>query len=155
MGLEPLVLAVLTTALIALVWRISKEDVARFVIPNSLVAIIAALGIVACLLTAPDTLVVRLVWAVVLFDAGVGFSLLAERIIGRPALGMGDVKLFAAATLWLGPAMMGVFLMLAAGSALIVALLRGQTQGRLAFGPYLSLALLGLWCVKMWQWGRG
>lgn len=155
MGFDLLILAFLTASLCALLWQIGKEDVARLVIPNKLVAAIAGLGMIACLVSAPDALALRAIWTIVLFALGLVFSLLAAQVMGRPALGMGDVKLFAASTFWIGPAMMGLMLAAAAGSALIVAVLRGQTDGRLAFGPYLSAALLGLWCLKLLQGASG
>jgi leader peptidase (prepilin peptidase)/N-methyltransferase len=59
---------------------------------------------------------------------------------------MGDAKLFAAAGAWLGaPALPGV-LLLAAASALVIALLGRGFAGKidryepLPFGPYLALA---------------
>lgn len=66
---------------------------------------------------------------------------------GRPGLGQGDVKLFAALALWLG---------LAAPWALAIASLLGliaawrlrPADGRIAFGPAIAAAAWGLCVVR-------
>jgi len=84
--------------------------------------------------------------------AGLGFIGLSAVAFGyrilarREGLGMGDAKLFAVTGAWLGTLALPGTLMVAAGSALLVELVRRGRQGRLqrfehlAFGPYLAFA---------------
>jgi leader peptidase (prepilin peptidase)/N-methyltransferase len=82
-------------------------------------------------------------------------SALAERLIGKPALGLGDAKLAALMGAWLGPTGLGVAVALAVlGGALFGTL--GRLSGRLGrqqpfpFGPFL---IVGTWLV--WLLGHG
>lgn len=87
-----------------------------------------------------------------------GFGLLAmeslsavgSRLLGQPALGLGDAKLAAMVGAWLGPLGLGVTMGLAVVSGAIVGLL-ARFSGRLApgqpmpFGPFLVLGALTCW----------
>jgi leader peptidase (prepilin peptidase)/N-methyltransferase len=82
-------------------------------------------------------------------------SALGERLIGKPALGLGDAKLAALMGAWLGPTGLGVAVALAVlGGALFGTL--GRLSGRLGrqqpfpFGPFL---IVGTWLV--WLLGHG
>lgn len=77
-------------------------------------------------------------------------SNLGERLIGRPALGLGDAKLAALMGAWLGPAGLGVAVALAVvGGALFGGI--GRLSGRLGrhqpfpFGPFLIAGTLAVW----------
>lgn len=89
-------------------------------------------------------------------------SWLGARIMKQEAMGMGDVKLLAAAGLITGfPGIIIVFVLsfvIASLPALVLLIMRRikpETDGSLAFGPYISLAvilvllfeqeILGLW----------
>lgn len=67
-------------------------------------------------------------------------SLLFDRITGKESLGGGDIKLFFAAGLYLGPAAGLLCVILACVLGLVFALLRRQQ--RIPFGPAISAALL-------------
>jgi prepilin signal peptidase PulO-like enzyme (type II secretory pathway) len=126
-------------------WRVRR-------IPNELVlALLAWTGVQALWLGLPD-------WRAALLGlltAGGLFFLLA--LIGRGALGMGDVKLEAAAGALLGypAALAGVFAGILAGGIAAAFLLLTHRAGRkdaFAYGPYLALGawlvytrVLGLW----------
>ena len=78
---------------------------------------------------------------------------MAERLLGQPTLGLGDAKLAALGSTWLGAAGIAVAMSLATLSGAVVGSL-GRVSGRLqprqafAFGPFIAL---GIWLV--WLWG--
>ncbi len=92
-----------------------------------------------------------------------GLSALAERLMGKPALGLGDAKLTALLGAWLGLTGMGLAVALAVFSGAVVGLL-GRLSGRLRpaqpfpFGPFLALGGLAVWLAgEGWwlqQWSR-
>ncbi|MCX5968234.1 MAG: prepilin peptidase [Cyanobacteria bacterium] len=84
-------------------------------------------------------------------------SALAEKLMGRPALGLGDAKLAALMGAWLGP--MGLLLAVALAvfaGALIGAV--GRLSGRLqrhqpfAFGPFLAVGAASVWVLGERFW---
>jgi len=82
---------------------------------------------------------------------------LAQRIAGRPALGLGDAKLAALMGAWLGPLGLGVAVALAVfAGALIGGFAR--LSGRLGpgqpfpFGPFLAAATLAVWIGGTGPW---
>jgi leader peptidase (prepilin peptidase)/N-methyltransferase len=86
-------------------------------------------------------------------------SALAERVFGRPALGLGDAKLAALMGAWLGPGGLGVAVALAVfGGALVGGLAR--ILGRLGpnqpfpFGPFLAGGTVLVWLVGPLPWLR-
>jgi leader peptidase (prepilin peptidase)/N-methyltransferase len=86
-----------------------------------------------------------------------GFAALAliasvyRRVRGREGLGLGDAKLLAAAGAWLGWHGLPSVVLIAAVSALAVALAAASGGGklawtsRIAFGPHLALAFWLVW----------
>ena len=84
---------------------------------------------------------------------GVRFAV--SRWRGREALGLGDVKLMAAAGLWLGPGFLSPFLLLSGLLGLGFALLSrrgGDGSGEIPFGPALAGALLILVLLGQSGW---
>jgi len=86
-------------------------------------------------------------------------SLLAERALGQPALGLGDAKLAALMGAWLGPAGLGVAVALAVfGGALVggAARLAGRLKRHepFAFGPFLAAGTLAVWLLGTAPWLR-
>ena len=87
-----------------------------------------------------------------------GLSGMAERLMGQPALGLGDAKLAALGGAWLGAAGIAAAMALATLSGALVGSL-GRVSGRLqprqafAFGPFIAL---GIWLVWLrgadWWW---
>ena len=98
-----------------------------------------------------------------LLAAGVGLlgseavSALGERLLGQPALGLGDAKLTALLGAWLGLGGLGLAVLLAviAGAAAGTA---GRLSGRLgprdpfAFGPFLALGGACVWLLGNRVW---
>jgi leader peptidase (prepilin peptidase)/N-methyltransferase len=90
----------------------------------------------------------------------VGFeavSLLAERLMGRPALGLGDAKLAALLGAWLGLSGLGLAVSLAVLSGAVLGLV-GRLSGRLGpgqpfpFGPFLAIGGAAVWLLGNRFW---
>lgn len=86
-----------------------------------------------------------------------GLSALAEKLMGRPALGLGDARLAALIGAWLGPLGLAVTVALAVfGGALVGGIAR--ISGRLGpnqpfpFGPFLAAAALVVWIGGATPW---
>jgi leader peptidase (prepilin peptidase)/N-methyltransferase len=84
----------------------------------------------------------------------VGFALIAwlyRRLRGREGLGLGDAKLLGAGGAWLGWQALPSVVALGAAIALALALAGAAAGGklsattRIAFGPYLALAIWVVW----------
>ena len=87
-----------------------------------------------------------------------GISALAERLLGQPALGLGDAKLAALGAAWLGAAGITAAMALAVMAGAIVGSV-GRLSGRLqrrqpfAFGPFIALGIWLVWLLgPMWWW---
>ena len=86
-----------------------------------------------------------------------GVSALAQKAIGRPALGLGDAKLAALLGAWLGLTGLGLTVILAVFAGAVVGSI-GRLSGRLGkhqpfpFGPFLAAggALVWLWGNDLW-----
>jgi leader peptidase (prepilin peptidase)/N-methyltransferase len=93
-------------------------------------------------------------------------SALGERLIGKPALGLGDAKLAALMGAWLGPTGLGLAVVLAVFSGALVGTI-GRLSGRLgrhqpfAFGPFLIAGTLAVWIsgqafwLRLYSWATG
>lgn len=136
--LPALIVALLGTVLLFL----ALVDAQWRYLPDVGVALVALLALVPGRIDLVDTL-----------GGGVLFGLLALGVrylvgkrVGREALGLGDVKLMAAAGLWLGPFGLPPFLLLSGlvGIAQVICLraLGRETADGVAFGPALCLSLL-------------
>jgi len=123
--------------------------------------------VVAGALQGQDVLRSLLFWH--LLAAGVALlafesvSGLAQRVLGRPALGLGDAKLAALIGAWLGLAGMGVTVFLAVVAGAVVGVV-GRLSGRLGrqqpmpFGPFLAAGAVAVWTLGhplWWQWFSG
>jgi len=79
-------------------------------------------------------------------------SALAQKALGRPALGLGDAKLAALMGAWLGPIGLGLAVALAVLLGAVVGGI-GRLSGRLqphqpfAFGPFLALGTVAVWVM--------
>ena len=84
-------------------------------------------------------------------------SAAAQRLLGKPALGLGDAKLAALLGAWLGLTGLGLTVLLAVFSGALVGVI-GLASGRLQrgqpfpFGPFLAAAGLAVWCVGNAVW---
>lgn len=84
-------------------------------------------------------------------------SATAERLLGKPALGLGDAKLAALLGAWLGLTGLGLTVLLAVFGGGLFGLV-GLLSGRLKrgqpfpFGPFLAGAGLAVWCLGNGFW---
>ncbi len=84
-------------------------------------------------------------------------SAAAQRLLGKPALGLGDAKLAALLGAWLGLTGLGLTVLLAVFSGALVGVI-GLASGRLQrgqpfpFGPFLAAGGLAVWCVGNAVW---
>jgi leader peptidase (prepilin peptidase)/N-methyltransferase len=102
-----------------------------------------------------------LFWHLLAASAGLlGFeatSALAQRLLGKPALGLGDAKLAALLGAWLGLTGLGLATVLAVFGGALVGLI-GLASGRLQrgqpvpFGPFLACGGLAVWCAGNHLW---
>ena len=90
----------------------------------------------------------------------VGFeavSAIAQKLMGRPAMGLGDAKLAALLGAWLGLTGLGVTVLLAVFAGAIIGVL-GRLTGRLGrhqpmpFGPFLAAGGLAVWLCGSALW---
>jgi leader peptidase (prepilin peptidase)/N-methyltransferase len=130
---------VIVSALVAVIFI----DADHMIIPNSLVLVIFAAGIPLCFTPAPPSLAER---AIGFFAVSVPLLLLALLSGGR-AMGMGDIKLMAAAGFCLGwrSAIAAFLLGALLGSAVSVAAAaraKRKLGGRVPFGPYLAAGII-------------
>ena len=102
-----------------------------------------------------------LLWHLLAASAGLlGFeatSAMAQKLLGKPALGLGDAKLAAMLGAWLGLTGLGLTVILSMfGGALLGVI--GLWSGRLKrgqpfpFGPFLAGAGLAVWCAGNSFW---
>ena len=97
-----------------------------------------------------------LFWHLLAASAGLlGFeatSAAAQRLLGKPALGLGDAKLAALLGAWLGLTGLGLTVLLAVFTGAAVGVI-GLVSGRLQrgqpvpFGPFLAVGGLAVWCL--------
>jgi leader peptidase (prepilin peptidase)/N-methyltransferase len=141
------------TVLAAILAAIAVIDFRRLVIPDWLNAALAAAGLSYQAFGDPGAVASHL---------GAGFALLLGmwlvrdvhfRMTGRIGLGLGDVKMAAAAATWLNPLALPLFIFASAGSALVylggIRLLGNTKIARVPFGPFLSAGLFASWLAEI------
>lgn len=141
----------LTLVLYAALFALSIIDARTFRLPDwlTLPLIVAGLGM-AWVTDAP--LLIHAAGAVIGYGGLVGLELTYRRLRGRDGIGRGDAKLLAAGGAWCGVWALPLILLAASLSALlavlVMAVVRRQTPAaseRVAFGPYLALAIALVW----------
>ncbi|MFA4993861.1 MAG: A24 family peptidase [Bdellovibrionales bacterium] len=112
------------------------------VIPDELNIALGLCGFLFVLSRSEDIFLV-IISASVLLCLGLFFALVYSKWRGREMLGLGDVKFFAAAGLWLHPHTISAFLALAGALGLIFTLLwrRISDEKMFPFAPALCLSL--------------
>lgn len=148
MGLEPVLSIVFLCAFLLPCGYAVYVDLQERRIPNGCVALLALCGVAQLTLSwlMPSLAVLpwlpspmeRLFCAAAALAVGYGFELAWRRARGGAhGMGFGDIKLLAAVSLWLGPAILWV-VFLSCLLALAVELPRGRRA--FAFGPYIVAA---------------
>ncbi|TCM76252.1 A24 family peptidase [Rhizobium sp. BK068] len=161
----PLPRALLAAALAAMMASVTIEDWRNFRVRDSMNIALAAVGIAAFLLgidpLGPDS--VRTFLAVIIDAALTGGALLLVReayfkLRGREGLGLGDVKLAAAAGVWVGWQQFALIVFLATLAAFVyvaAATVRGPGQwpasARIPFGTFLAPAIWLVWYLAQWH----
>lgn len=140
--------------MLAVAWADSR----RFVVPDILSGSAFAVGIVHAFAASPDAGLEEALMALSRAAVAAGL-LLAVRIVyrlvrGREGLGLGDVKLAAAAGVWMSLPMLPVALEIAAATGLAAYLWRQRRRNRvlrstarIPFGAFFALAIWFTWAL--------
>lgn len=134
---------------------LATEDLKTQTLPNLLTLPMAAAGIGAAALgAAPATLQNALLGTAI---GGLFFlfiAILSLKVLRKPGMGVGDIKLLAAGGAWAGVTGLPMVLIVASFAALLYILVARVGRGvKIAFGPFLAL---GIWVAVMYQpqfWG--
>ena len=145
--------------LVTVLAAISAIDARYGIIPDSLVAALAAGGLFQTCLAGEAGLLERVLEAVAVLAAAALFRASYRWIRGFDGLGFGDVKFAAAAALWIGILGVPVLLLLAVLSAmtsLVIMRADGHDmhgQQAVSFGPHLAVGLWLTWIAGPLQFG--
>lgn len=136
----------------ALGWSLlamSAIDARHMILPDVLTLPLIPAGLAVAALTPGVDVTQHAIGAVVGAGALAAVAAAHKRLTGREGLGLGDVKLFAAAGAWVGWQGLPSVLLIGAGAGLAAALMTSR-RGRqpIPFGPFLAL---GLWIT--WLYG--
>jgi leader peptidase (prepilin peptidase)/N-methyltransferase len=127
-------------------------DFKKMILPDTLVLITAGIGMLSLTIRtfmgqiAFGDMIIHLI-------SGIGYGLFAlalgsllSAVLKKDALGMGDVKFFAAAGLWLGPLLLADFCFLSGVLGMIIGLIwKATTKSTIfPFGPALILSFFTL-----------
>lgn len=142
-------------------------DIDRLWLPESLcrwgvllgLAMTALLGFSQSLSVGRSLLLSHLLAAALGLLALEALSGLGAKLLGRPALGLGDAKLAALIGAWVGPHALLISLAIAVFAAALVGAV-GRLSGRLkahqpfAFGPFLAIGCVLVWILGNDVWLR-
>ena len=147
-------------ALVAVLLPLVPIDLDHMWLPEPLCRWGVLIGAVISICGGPGLLSDHLMAAVLALLLLEGFSFLAEKLIGQPALGLGDAKLAALGGAWLGMIGIAVAMGLAVVSGAVVGCL-GRLCGQLGprqpfpFGPFIALGLWMVWLTgPLWWWDQ-
>jgi leader peptidase (prepilin peptidase)/N-methyltransferase len=132
-------------------------DLRTYLLPDALTLPLILAGLLFAVLLGGENWVYAVLGAAIGWLGAAALAFLYEKFRRRTGLGGGDVKLFAAAGAWLGAAALPVVMLVAAGTALAVALVaRGAgfqvtRQTRVPFGPFLAVAFYAVWLFRQSQ----
>jgi leader peptidase (prepilin peptidase)/N-methyltransferase len=126
-------------------------DARHLILPDRITLPLIPLGLALACWLRPEAIAAHVAGALSGFFALAAIAWLYRHLRGRDGLGLGDAKLLAAAGAWLGWQALPGLVLIAAVTALMVALAVGLFSDRLnpateiAFGPYLALAFWISW----------
>ena len=144
--------------LIALLLPLVLIDLDHLWLPEPLCRWGLVLGLLVSTLGGVSGVATHLIAAVLALLLLEGLSALAERLLGQPALGLGDAKLAALGGAWLGPGGIAAAMAIAIAAGAVVgsiARLTGQLGPRepFPFGPFIALGIWLVWLTgPMWWW---
>ncbi|TGP85423.1 MULTISPECIES: A24 family peptidase [unclassified Mesorhizobium] len=148
------ILIVAGLVLAAILVAIAAVDFRRQVIPDPLNLALAVSGLGFQLIVQPDSAAMQLLVAALTLAV---FWVLRRGhflLTGRIGLGLGDVKMLAAAALWINPLLLPVLLFIASAAALlfvggqVVAAGPAAARMRVPFGPFVALGLGLSWMLE-------
>ncbi|MFB9980717.1 prepilin peptidase [Mesorhizobium kowhaii] len=154
MATHPSLVLAATVALAAVLAAISIADFRRQIIPDRLNLALAVLGLGYQMATEADGVPLRLLFAVATFAAAWLIRRGHFLMTGRIGLGLGDVKMLAAAACWISPLLLPVLLFIASASALlfvggqVLATGPAAVRARVAFGPFIAIGLGCSWALE-------
>ena len=144
--------------LIALLLPLVLIDLDHLWLPGPLCRWGVVLGLLVSTAAGIPVLASHLIAAVLALLLLEALSALAERLLGQPALGLGDAKLAALGGAWLGPAGIAAAMAIAIVSGALVggtARLMGRLGPRepFPFGPFIALGIWLVWLTgALWWW---
>ncbi|CAN7411633.1 prepilin peptidase [Mesorhizobium sp. LjRoot246] len=154
MAARPSLVLAATIALAIVLAAISIADFRRQIIPDRLNLALAGIGLAYQMATDLDGLPVRLLFVAATFAAAWLIRRGHFLMTGRIGLGLGDVKMLAAAACWISPLLLPVLLFIASASALlfvggqVVATGPASAKARVAFGPFIAIGLGCSWALE-------
>ena len=146
--------------LIALLLPLVLIDLDHLWLPEPLCRWGVVLGLLVSTAAGIAVLANHLIAAVLALLLLEGLSALAERLLGQPALGLGDAKLAALGGAWLGPGGIAAAMAIAIAAGAAVggtARLSGRLGPRepFPFGPFIALGIWLVWLTgPMWWWSE-
>lgn len=154
MGTNPYLVPAASFALMAILAGISIIDFRRLVIPDGLNLALAGIGLGFQMATHPADVPAQILFAAAIF----AIVWLVKRghfvMTGRIGLGLGDVKMLAAAACWISPLLLPVLLFIASASALlfiggqVVTVGPAAARARVPFGPFIATGLGCTWALE-------
>lgn len=157
MGTHPYLLLGATLVLMAILAGISIIDFRRLVIPDGLNLALAAIGLGFHMATHPAGVPAQILLAAAMF-ATVWLVRRGHFVMtGRIGLGLGDVKMLAAAACWISPLLLPVLLFIASASALlfiagqVVTVGPAAARARVPFGPFIAAGLGCTWALEQFS----
>ncbi|MER8887684.1 A24 family peptidase [Mesorhizobium sp. M0816] len=151
-----------TIALAAILFAISVADFRRLIIPDEFNLALAGTGLGFQAATQPDQVPSQVLFAVGTLSAVWLIRHGHFAITGRIGLGLGDVKMLAAAACWINPLLLPILLFIASASALlficgqVVAVGPAAARVRVPFGPFIAAGLGCTWALEQFAgWNMG
>jgi leader peptidase (prepilin peptidase)/N-methyltransferase len=147
-------------ALAGLLAAISYVDLRRLIIPNGLNVTLASLGFAYQTCRGGADIWNLLLSPLMMFGCLWLVRELYKASTGRIGLGLGDVKMAAAAATWISPTNLPVMVFVGSATALIavgasLALGCGQPwRVRLPFGPFLAIGLFAIWTAEQMSFSK-
>ncbi|ESZ08228.1 A24 family peptidase [Mesorhizobium sp. M1060] len=149
---HPSLLLAATIALAAILAAISIADFRRQIIPDALNLSLAAIGLGYQM--GVGSLPPHILFAAATFATAWLLRRGHFLMTGRIGLGLGDVKMLAAAACWIDPLLLPVLLFIASATALlfvggqVVATGPAAARARVAFGPFIAIGLGSSWVLE-------
>lgn len=139
--------------LIGLLGALSWRDLTDYRLPNWATGLLAVTGLLQSALVGVPPIAEALMAAALAGLALTSVLVVYKRFRGVDGLGIGDIKLVAAGTLWFGLAGIGPMLLIATATAGLFALHKAWRKGafnvqeRIPFGPFLAIGIFAAWVL--------